>query len=101
MYQPAVATQKVDFVDEDIAMAAELDRDRVGMLLGGLRAQEREGVGEAVRQYLFPRLGRIETGAFGNGPIDVLGGGGARGGHGQCDELDAEEAHRDSLSRRG
>ena len=53
MYQPAIATQKVDLVDIDVAVATELDGDRLGALFGGLRAQQREGIGQTVGEDFF------------------------------------------------
>ena len=101
MYQPAIPAQKVDFVDIDVALPTELDGDRLGALLGRLRAQQGEGIGELVGDDLLARLGRAETGALRDRAICVLRHGSARGGHRQDQKRDAENAHVANLSQAG
>lgn len=101
MYQPAVPAQKIDFVDIGVALPAELDRDRLGALLGCLRPQEGERIGEPVRQNFLPRLRRAEASAVRDRTIDVFSHGSACGGHRQEQERDAENAHVANLSRAG
>ena len=101
MYQPAVAAQKVDLVDEHVAVPAEFYGDRFGFLFSCPGAQEREGVSEAVRDDFFVRFRGIEAGALRHRPVDLFCRDAASGGNREGQEREPQETHVANLLRRG